>query len=124
MQMSNKNAAIEFLTMVACGEVDEAYRRHVAADFRHHNPYFPHERQALLDGMAQSAAAEPGKSLEIIRAVEEADVVAVHSRLARADAGMQYAVVHLVRFEAGKIVELWDIAQEVPDGSPNAIGMF
>lgn len=122
--MSNKPAAIEFLTMVAGGNVDEAYRRHVANDFKHHNPWFPHDRQALLDGMAQSAAAEPNKSFEIIRAVEEDGVVAVHSRLTRADAGTQYAVVHLLRFEGGKLVELWDIGQEVPDGSPNAIGMF
>lgn len=122
--MPNKTAAIEFLKMAASGDVDEAYRRHVGADFRHHNPYFPHDRQSLLDGMLQSAAAEPNKSFEIIRAVEEDGVVAVHSRLTRADAGIQYAVVHLVRFEGGKIVELWDIAQEVPDGSPNEIGMF
>jgi predicted SnoaL-like aldol condensation-catalyzing enzyme len=124
MRMSNKSAAIEFLTMAAGGDVVDAYRRHVAADFKHHNPYFPHDRQALLEGMLQSAVAEPDKSFEIIRAVEEDGVVAVHSRLTRIAAGVQYAVVHILKFEDGKIVELWDIAQEVPDGSPNPVGMF
>jgi hypothetical protein len=32
--------------------------------------------------------------------------------------------VHLVRFEAGRIVELWDVGAPVPDTSPNRHGMF
>jgi predicted SnoaL-like aldol condensation-catalyzing enzyme len=122
--MSNKAAAIEFLTLAAAGDVDEAYARHVAADFRHHNPHFAHDRQSLLDAMAQSAAAEPNKSFEVIRAIEEGDTVAVHSRLTRVSANAQYAVVHILRFSGGRIVEMWDVVQEAPADSPNAIGMF
>jgi len=122
--MSNKAAAIEFLTMAACGEVIEAYQRHVSPDFKHHNPYFACDRQALLDGMLQSAAAEPNKSLEIIRAMEAEDTVAVHSRLTRTATGAQYSVVHILRFKGRKISEMWDIAQEVPTDSPNMLGMF
>ena len=35
-----------------------------------------------------------------------------------------FAVVHIFRFDGDRIVELWDLAQEVPDHSPNANGMF
>lgn len=122
--MPNKPAAIEFLQMAAAGDVAEAYARHVAPDFKHHNPHFAQDRQSLLDAMAQSAATEPDKSFEVIRALEEADTVAVHSRLTRAGADARYAVVHILRFSGGKIVEMWDVVQETPVESPNAIGMF
>ena len=36
----------------------------------------------------------------------------------------EYAVVHILRFEAGWIVELWDLVQEIAKDSPNAAGMF
>lgn len=119
----NKEAAIEFLTMAASGEVRAAFGRHVAASFRHHNPHFAGDRDALMMAMEQSAAAEPNKSLRIVQALEEADTVAVFSRLARA-AGEEYAVVHILRFEHGKIAELWDVVQEVPTPTANEHGMF
>ena len=122
--MSHKQAAIGFLTMAAAGNVAEAYARHVATDFIHHNPYFAHDRQSLLDAMSASAAAEPNKSFEVMRAIEDADTVAVHSRLTRVSANAQYAVVHILKFSEGKIVEMWDIVQEIPTDSPNASGMF
>jgi predicted SnoaL-like aldol condensation-catalyzing enzyme len=33
-------------------------------------------------------------------------------------------VVHLLRFEHGKIVEFWDVAQAVPEEVENELGMF
>jgi hypothetical protein len=32
--------------------------------------------------------------------------------------------VHILRFERGRIVEMWDLGQEIPEDSPNALGMF
>lgn len=37
---------------------------------------------------------------------------------------MHFAVVHIVRIAGGKIVGLWDLGQEIPKDSPNALGMF
>jgi predicted SnoaL-like aldol condensation-catalyzing enzyme len=34
------------------------------------------------------------------------------------------AVVHIFRFENGKIAELWDVGQAVPDGAVNEHSMF
>jgi hypothetical protein len=32
--------------------------------------------------------------------------------------------MHLFRFENGRVAVLWDIAQEIPDNSPNTNGPF
>ncbi len=122
--MTHAEIATEFLRMCARGDVRAAYDRHVAADFVHHNAWFPGDRESLLLAMEQSAAAEPNKSFEPKQVVDGGDRVAVLSHLKRAGADLEYAVVHIARFEGGKIVELWDLGQEIPKDSPNALGMF
>jgi hypothetical protein len=42
----------------------------------------------------------------------------------RADGATEYGVVHIAGFAGGRIVEFWDVAQEIPKDSPNALGMF
>lgn len=122
--MGNADIAIGFLRMCARGEVRVAYERHVAAGFVHHNAWFPGDRESLLLAMEKSAAAEPNKAFEPKQVVDGGDRVAVLSRVARAEAGVEIAVVHILRFEGGKIVEMWDVGQEIPADSPNALGMF
>ncbi len=122
--MDNRDIATDFLRMCSRGEVREAYERYVSADFVHHNAWFPGDRESLLRAMEQSAAAEPNKSFEVKQVIDGGDRVAVLSHLKRASAGVEYAVVHIARFAGGKIVELWDLGQEIPKDSPNALGMF
>jgi predicted SnoaL-like aldol condensation-catalyzing enzyme len=121
---SKTDIATEFLTLCAGGRVREAYEKHVAAGFRHHNAWFPGDRQSLLEGMEQSAQAEPNKSFTVMQAIESADRVALLSRLRREQANVEMAVVHILRFDGDSIVEMWDVGQEIPKDSPNALGMF
>ena len=122
--MDNRALAVEFLSTCARGEVRQAYARHVSDDFIHHNAWFAGDRESLLLAMEQSAAAEPNKSFEVKQAIAEGDRVAVLSQLTRADGNTGYAVVHIVRIREGQVVELWDLAQEIPADSPNVNGMF
>lgn len=122
--MDNRGTALSFLRMCSRGEVRDAYERHVAADFVHHNAWFPGDRESLLLAMEKSAATEPNKAFEPKQVVDGGDRIAVLSRVARPGAGAEIAVVHILRFEGGKIVEMWDVGQPVPEDSPNALGMF
>ena len=123
-QHSRKEAAMEFLRLVASGKVREAYRKHVGPDFRHHNPYFRGDAESLMVAMEANAAKNPDKVLEIQRALQDGDLVAVHSRVRQKPGDLGGAVVHIFRFQGNLIVELWDIGQEVPKDSPNEYGMF
>ncbi len=122
--MPNADIATEFLAMAASGRVREAYKRHVAGSFTHHNAYFPGDRGSLLVAMEQSAAAEPNKTFTVKQVIAAGDRVVVFSHLQRIQANQEYAVVHILRFEGAKIVEMWDIGQQIPEDSPNALGMF
>ena len=125
MNRPNKAAiATFFLTMCASGQVRKAYERYVSNDFRHHNAYFPEDRESLLLAMEHSALVEPGKTFTVKQTIESNDRVAVYSYLRREQAAMEMAVVHILRFEDNKIVEMWDLAQPIPKDSPNRLGMF
>lgn len=121
---SNPEIATEFLAMTASGKVREAFERHVAQTFTHHNAYFPGDRESLLLAMEQSAASEPNKSFTVKQVIDTGDRVVVFSHLQRVQAGQEYAVVHILRFEDAMIVEMWDIGQEIPKDSLNALGVF
>lgn len=123
--MTHKEIAMDFLRLAASGQVKEAYDKYIAPDFRHHNPYYKGDRESLLKGMEESAAAKPQPPIfEIKHAIEDGDLVAVHSRY-RADANDRGgAVVHICRFENDLIVELWDVFMFAPEESANENGLF
>jgi predicted SnoaL-like aldol condensation-catalyzing enzyme len=120
---SLKERAVSFLELAASGRVDEAYNL-VGAGFFHHNPYFRGDAASLKAAMAENAAQNPRKKLEVKRALEDGDLVAVHSHVRQKPEDPGAAVVHIFRFEEGRIVELWDVGQPVMDEGPNEHGMF
>jgi predicted SnoaL-like aldol condensation-catalyzing enzyme len=121
---NHKDAAVEFLRLAATGDVREAYRQHVCPGFRHHNPFFHGDAESLMVAMEENAAKNPDKVLEIQRALQDGNLVAVHSRVKLKPGDPGVALVHIFRFQGNHIAELWDVGQAVPENSPNEYGMF
>lgn len=119
-----KENAVSFLQLVASGNVREAYQRYAGPNFRHHNPFFRGDAHSLMLAMEENAAKNPHKILEVKRAIEEGDIVAVHSHVKQNQEDLGGAVVHIFRFHNDQIVELWDVGQPIPTDSPNENGMF
>lgn len=119
-----KDAAVDFLKLSASGHADQAFERYAGPGFRHHNPHFPGDAQSLCNAMQANAAQNPDKVLQMQRALQDGNEVAVFSRVDMGPGGPTIAVVHIFRFEGDRIAELWDIGQPVPDGAANENGMF
>ena len=119
-----KKTATSFLQAASSGDVRRAFDTYIAPNFRHHNAYFPGDAKSLADAMEQNARENPDKVLRVERAIEEGDLVAVHSRVRLKPDVPEVALVHIFRFEDGRVAELWDIGQPVPPNSPNEHGMF
>ncbi|MED1915555.1 nuclear transport factor 2 family protein [Bacillus thuringiensis] len=124
MKPSLKENAVSFLQLVASGNVREAYQRYTGPNFRHHNPFFRGDAHSLMLAMEENAAKNPHKTLEVKRAIEEGEIVAVHSYVKQNQEDLGGAVVHIFRFHNDQIIELWDVGQPIPDDSPNENGMF
>ena len=124
MSDSNKGVATSFLNLASSGRVDEAYSKFVGNGFRHHNAFFEGSMESLRAGMKENAIQNPAKVFEVKRVIAEGDFVLTHSHVQQKPGDLGAAVVHIFRFENGKIVELWDLGQPIPENSPNQYGMF
>ena len=124
MTEQNKESAINFLRLASSGRVREAYTKFIGEGYKHHNPYFEGSAEALEAGMQENADQNPEKSLDVKLALAEGDLVAVYSEVHHRAGDRGAAVMHIFRFENGRIVEMWDVGQGVPEESPNQFGMF
>ena len=84
----------------------------------------PMALKRLLRFVHYFTAAFPNFRLEVKRLVAEGDLVMMHSHLVRQPGDRGVAVVDIFRLEEGKIVEHWDVSQEVPEKSANNNSMF
>jgi predicted SnoaL-like aldol condensation-catalyzing enzyme len=120
----HKEIAVDFLQLVVSGLIDEAYSNYVNMYGKHHNVYFSADFASLKQAMISDYAQFPNKRLMVKNVLGEADLVAVHSNLIMQSGEPGMAVVHIFRFEADRIVEMWDIGQAIPYDSPNRLGAF
>ena len=124
MSDTNTTNAVSFLQLASSGKVREAFEKYTGNGFRHHNPFFEGSAEALQAGMEENARQSPDKVFTILRTVSEGDFVVTHSHVQQNPDQRGAVVVHTFRFENGRIVELWDVGQPIPESSPNQNGMF
>ena len=79
---------------------------------------------ALISYVKWLRSEHPQLTLEIKRVNAEGDMVATHSHLTLEPGQPGRALADFFRLEDGKVVEHWDVIQEVPDTSANSHGMF
>src|SRR5262245_44351183 len=117
LTISHKDTALAFLKLCAAGQPREAFEQYTGPTFRHHNAYFGDTAEELIEGMEESAEAFPRTALEEKHVLEQGNDVMVFSHVVNEPGNRGLAVVHILRFEGEKIVELWDVAQPVPENS-------
>ena len=130
---ARKDIAVEFLNLISAGTPKEGLQ-FFAPTCKTHNPYVIGGMNELIDAMIEvqkkgaDAIIKGSKAdfkLAVKHVLAEGDLVAVHTQLSSPDprdGGLRQ--VHLFRFSGDKIVEYWDISQQVPENAPNAAGAF
>ena len=121
---TRKEIALNFERLVASGQIREAFEKYVSSSFRHHNPYFKGDREALLLGLEKNAGQFADKIYEVQRDLEDGELVAIHSRLKPKPDWPDMAIVHIFRFEGDMIVEEWDLSIQMPGDGLNDNGLF
>ena len=123
--MNQKESAVTFLKMAGSGDVKAAYDKFIASNFIHHNQYFNGDRESLLKAMEEAHKKSPNKSVEVKHVYQDGNTVITHSQVLRREpSAAPVAVVHIFRFENNRVVELWDLGQEMLKDSPNENGAF
>jgi len=110
-------------------EVDQAFRLYVGPVYRQHDPRVPDGRDSAVKALTRlTHETDPQIRLEVKRTVAQGDLVAVHTRYTDEppahDSGRGRAVVDIFRLERGKIVEHWNVAEDIPDAAAQDNAMF
>ena len=121
--MDKKEIAVSFLMLASSGKVRESYEKFIHPAFIHHNAYFKGDRESLLKGMEENAISFPHKTFEVLRVLQDGNLVAVHGKVTLSPKS-RWSVIHIFRFEQNLIMELWEASQEVLNDSPNENGLF
>ena len=102
----------------------EAVARYLGPYYRQHNPGAADGPEPFVRFVEWFAQTYPGSRMEPKRIIAEGDYVVMHSHLILEPGGRGSAVVDIFRLEDGKIVEHWDVVQEIPENAANDNTMF
>ncbi len=102
----------------------DAGGKHVGVTCRQHDPRFGDGATAFSAGIATWLATMPKLLVEVKRVLAEGDLVFVHSHFTPAPGARGMAVMDIFRLDHGKIVEHWDVVQDVPQELVHKNTMF
>jgi predicted SnoaL-like aldol condensation-catalyzing enzyme len=102
----------------------EAAKKYIGDKYIQHNPYVPDGAAAFYNYFEGYFKKYPKSRAEIKRVIGEGDLVVLHLKSRKDDQDRGKAIVDIFRLEKGKIVEHWDVIQDVPEKSANNNTMF
>jgi predicted SnoaL-like aldol condensation-catalyzing enzyme len=103
---------------------EEAVAKYLGPNYRQHNPGAGDGPEPFIETVKRFAQNFPDLRMEPKRIIAEGDYVVLHSHLLLKPGDRGSAVVDIFRLENGKIVEHWDVVQEVPEKTANNNTMF
>ncbi len=120
----NKQNAIAFYKMAYKGNPKKAVELYAGNEYIQHNPDVENGFDGFIDYFNRMQAEYPNKSIEFVRCIAEADLVALHTHQTWPD-NDQYVTMDFFRFDTnGKIIEHWDAIQQIPKSSKNGNTMY
>jgi predicted SnoaL-like aldol condensation-catalyzing enzyme len=119
---SNKQRVLSFYKLIVGQRKTELIPGFVREDYIQHNPMVKQGRAGITDVVNYLKTLPPppvtAKS-PIIRAIQEGDLVVTHLDIAFM--GKRMAVIDLFRLKDGMLAEHWDVIQDMPDQTRQAI---
>jgi len=121
---TNKKIVLEFYDKALNQKDFEAASKYFGSRYVQHNPNVPDGIDSFKGLITMLKEKFPNSRSEIKRAVAEGDLVMLHVHSVREPGQRGRAIVDIFRLENGKIVEHWDVAQDIPEKMPHSNGMF
>ena len=122
---SNKTLVRDFYNLAMnLRKPEEAAARFLGPGYRQHNPLAGDGSASFIAFVKEFAKAFPSFHFAFKRIIAEDDLVVVHSHLVRHKDDRGVSVMDIFRLENGRIVEHWDVLQDVPERAANENTMF
>jgi predicted SnoaL-like aldol condensation-catalyzing enzyme len=120
----NKRNVIEFYDLAINKKDFAAASKYLGPRYIQHNPTAPDGAEGLKGFIEFLRAKFPESRSEVKRAFVDGDYVILHVHSVREPGTRGRAIVDIFRLENGKVVEHWDVIQDIPEKTANANGMF
>ncbi len=118
----NKKMVARFYQELFGDKNIEAIDKYIGDKYIQHNPLLPDGKEHLKEAVKVWFKGAPKEKVDIQRIAADGDLVYLHIRAKAGD--KVRAIVDIFRIENDKIVEHWDVIQEVPEKSANNHPMF
>ena len=124
-QERNKQAVLDFYDKGLNQKDFAAASKHFGATYIQHNPNAADGPDGFKGFVEFLKAKFPQSKSEVKRVFTDGDYVVVHVHAVREPGTRGSAIVDIFRCDSnGKIVEHWDVRQEVPEKAANSNTMF
>lgn len=126
LERNRQNAMAFYDLMFNQCKPRKAVELYVGAAYTQHNPHVADGKEAFIGYFERMASEYPGKRVYFKRTVAEGNLVVLHChQVWPTDTNKDWAGIDIFRFdESGKIVEHWDVLQNVPADSEHGNTMF
>jgi predicted SnoaL-like aldol condensation-catalyzing enzyme len=121
---ANKKAVLEFYEAGLNKKDFEAASKYFGPKYIQHNPGAPDGIEGFKSFLDFLRDKFPSSHSEIKKVFADGDYVILHVHAVRERGTRGRAIVDIFRLENGKIVEHWDVAQDIPEKMPHNNGMF
>jgi predicted SnoaL-like aldol condensation-catalyzing enzyme len=122
MERMNKKLVADFYQQLFGDKDLNAIDKYIGDVYIQHNPALPDGKEALKQGAAQWFKGAPKEKIDIQHLSADGNLVYIHTKSVRGP--KTNSILDIFRLENGKIIEHWDIIQEVPEKSTNPHPMF
>ena len=120
----NKKTVIDFYDKAINKKDFDAARVHLGERYIQHNPRAADGPEGLKGFIAFLKGKFPQYKSEFKRVLADGDFVIVHVHNVPEPGERGRAIIDIFRLENGKIVEHWDVAQDIPEKAANSNTMF
>ncbi len=121
---ANKRTVLDFYEAGLNKKDFEAAAKYFGPKYIQHNPGAPDGIEGFKTFVNFLREKFPNSKSEIKKVFAEGDFVILHVHAVREPGTRGRAIVDIFRLENGKIVEHWDVAQDIPEKMPHNNGMF
>ncbi len=124
VQEENKKAVVDFYEKAINQKDFEAASKYLGPRYIQHNQHAADGAEGLKNFLSFLREKYPKSHSEIKRVFADGDYVILHVHAIREPGTRGMAVVDIFRLENGKVVEHWDVHEDIIDKPANANGMF